>query len=656
LNQANGKSFFFCTRFFLINFLLFTGDCLFFKANGASNREGTVPENYKIFLGVYTVTKVKRISRIFFVFVTMLFVYSAAFGAEDVSKIIPADSLFCVQVNNLDNTLSQTDQFLSGVSPVPVMLQMYVRMGLAELLGNPALEGVNTAGSFAVFGKKGEGEPTDEMITIVIPIADYSKFLSACPNIDKPDANGVSVMKKSGGLLTQVGSFAVIKSPASYKDLLEIKKSAGAAGFKSLAAGLDSAAKVQASSSPVWIYGNMPEVEKTFGPQITAAFDEVKKNFAQMPAGTFGTAGNPAEIMDIYFDVIKSFISQSKYVSIAIKPQPDALTISTNVVSLPGTKMAEMFTVDAAKKENTLRPYLQNGAMMNYSGNITGKINAECTKLFIDWLSKKLTPEKAAKIQALAGEAASVFHGNEAVSVTLDPNSKPVFSAVCISEITDKDKFYKILDQAIELVNSGVINDLYKGMGVGLQAGITMKKGVENYNGVSIDSAAVTFKADDANSPPAQMIKQMYGDGLEYRWAIVNGLCIYTIGADNNGRLKKLIDQVKAGRATQVCSEVKDAMAMLPGSEKANFVGTFNYLRCFNILPAIMPMIPKMNLQSKSNLMFAGRFDNGSMTIDLAIPKTHLMELVQAVMLLQQNMMGQPQMVQPKAVDANSGK
>jgi hypothetical protein len=519
---------------------------------------------------------------------------------------------------------------------------MAVRMGLAKLFGNPSLEGVNTAGSLAVFANAGSGKSFEEMVTIVIPVADYQKLVGSSPNLNPPDANGISTLK-IGGLVTQVGSFVFVRPPGvDYGSLLTLKKSVAGAEFKSLASSLDSASAVQAASGPVWIYCNMPEVQKTFGPQITAAFEAMKKQFEQMPPGTFGTTGSVADIMNIYFDIIKGFMSQSKYVSLTIKPQPDSLSIGITAAALPGTKMAELLIPDATKKENKLRPYLQNGAMLNFSGNITGKLNCEVTKLFADWFSKKASPEKAAKIQALANDMAAVFCGNDAISGSTDPNSKPPFSEVIISEISDKDKFNKAVDEGVELVNSGVINDFYKDLGMPIQCSMTIKRGVENYNGVSIDSAVLTMKLADANSPEAQMIKQMYSDGFTYRWAIVNNLFVCAIGEGSDAKLKKLMDKVKAGGPTQVCSEVKDALALLPGSEKADLIATFNLVRCFDFLPMVMPMMPKMNIQTKSNLVFAGRIDNGSVTIDIAIPKTHLMEIMQAVMMLQQNTQVQP--------------
>jgi hypothetical protein len=60
--------------------------------------------------------------------------------------ILPAESLFCVRVNNLDQTLSTIDQFLVGVSPTPMTVSMLVRGQMAKVLGSAELNGVNMGG------------------------------------------------------------------------------------------------------------------------------------------------------------------------------------------------------------------------------------------------------------------------------------------------------------------------------------------------------------------------------------------------------------------------------------------------------------------------------------------------------------------------------
>ena len=62
------------------------------------------------------------------------------------------ETLFVVEIDNFEFTLSQMDQYLAGVSPIPMGTRMLVRMQLAGVLGNPELPGLDMNGSFTVFG------------------------------------------------------------------------------------------------------------------------------------------------------------------------------------------------------------------------------------------------------------------------------------------------------------------------------------------------------------------------------------------------------------------------------------------------------------------------------------------------------------------------
>ncbi|MHC4482892.1 MAG: hypothetical protein ACYSW4_05030, partial [Planctomycetota bacterium] len=91
-------------------------------------------------------------------------------AGDQLLQMIPAQSMFCVRVNNFDYTLSQIDQFLAGVSPMPMGISMLVRMQLANILGSPELNGVNMSGSFAIFGPILGTDMTDpDNIAILVP-------------------------------------------------------------------------------------------------------------------------------------------------------------------------------------------------------------------------------------------------------------------------------------------------------------------------------------------------------------------------------------------------------------------------------------------------------------------------------------------------------
>jgi hypothetical protein len=181
--------------------------------------------------------------------------------------------------------------------------------------------------------------------------------------------------------------------------------------------------------------------------------------------------------------------------------------------------------------------------------------------------------------------------------------------------------------------------DFYKNMGI--EIGFDIKRGIESYKNISIDSAKLTVKSTDA-SPQGQMINAMYGGGFDYRWGIVNGLCVLTIGSNADSSIRELIDKVKTGK-TQMGSEMKAALELLPDAEKADLVVTYNALRWLKIvgsmtvIPVPMPML-QMDIPTKSNIVLAGKVGNGKMVVDLALPKEHLKEMVTAFLMMQQQM------------------
>ncbi len=197
-------------------------------------------------------------------------------AGDNLLAAVPAESLFCVRINNLDQTLAQVDQFLAGVYPTPV--SVLVKAQLAEKFGDPTLKGVNTSGSFAVFGTIEPGEPVgDDLISVLMPVTDYKQFISANPKLSQPDANGVSKIAGENGLVIQVGNYALLKSAKSYDRLIATAKSISAARSPGLAGVLDAGQVKQASQSPVWAYVNMQVVSKTFGPMLRSQIEQMKK-------------------------------------------------------------------------------------------------------------------------------------------------------------------------------------------------------------------------------------------------------------------------------------------------------------------------------------------------------------------------------------------
>jgi len=140
---------------------------------------------------------------------TGLLLFSSGFAAEnDALKLVPADSLFCVQVNNFEYSLSRMDGFLAGLAPTPMTLQMGARMALSQLLGGPQLEGLNMKGSFVIFAGGYDNQDPDKMMTFIVPITDFKQLVSSNPNLSEADANGIVSIQNVGGVVAQAGDGA----------------------------------------------------------------------------------------------------------------------------------------------------------------------------------------------------------------------------------------------------------------------------------------------------------------------------------------------------------------------------------------------------------------------------------------------------------------
>jgi hypothetical protein len=151
----------------------------------------------------------------------------------------------------------------------------------------------------------------------------------------------------------------------------------------------------------------------------------------------------------------------------------------------------------------------------------------------------------------------------------------------------------------------------------------------------------------------------MYGDGFDYRFAVVKGLCVGTFGDKSEAGIKEMIDDAKAGKTKTISAETKTALSLLPGAEKQDFFMTYNYVKALSMAgPMMQAMIPggaapKINTESKSCLAIAGSMGKGAMSFDIAIPKTHVMEIKSAFEQMMQQMQTPPATTtdQPKTVE-----
>jgi hypothetical protein len=587
-------------------------------------------------------------------------------------KMIPAESLFCIRVNNFEYTLSQIDQFLTGVSPMPMGLAILARTQLAKVLGSPQINGVNMNGSLVIFGAIPPGEPTQTnpiskvFIGGLVPVTDYRQLISDNPNCGQPDEKGISKITSNGTpimLITQAGNYALISWANDYAKLVAMAKVISATKAAGLASTLGATEAKLAMTEPIWAYGNVQQASKTFGNIVSGKIEEFKTNMKNIKTKDPNTPPmmNIENIMNMYAGILETLMKETQYLSIAINPKPNVLNITKTISAVPGTDMANMFVTDtSANQENKLLGYLEDGAMMNFGFKINSsfwkQLNIKSIDLLAVMAGESMTTKDIDRMKALAADVIDCVGGPIACSASMDIKTKPPFVAKYVTAVKDKEKFDQLIEEATQMMNTSGIMDFYKDMGI--ETGFTIQRGVDRYKDVSIDSAKFTMKSTDANSPQGQMINAIYGGGFDYRWGMVDGLWVCTIGSNANSAIRELIDQVKAGGPKQIGDEMKAALTLLPEADKADFVVTYNFLRLFKMATAMVPVpIPQMDIPTKSNIVFAGKAGNGKMVVDIALPKEHLMEIMAAFMKMkqqQQMMMQQKQPGNPRSRGINS--
>ena len=599
--------------------------------------------------------KSRRLRDVAAVGLLVLFIFTTALPAQSPAdnkllKMVPAKTLFCVRVNNFDYTLNQIDQFIAGVSPMPLGVSMLVRMQLANLLGSPQLTGLNTNGNFAVFGVTMPGETAqadaipDIFVGILAPVTDYKQFIDGNTNCIEGDEKGISKITMNGTpvlLSAKTGNYSLMSWANDYDKLVTMTKAISATGSAGLSGILDAAETKQAQTEPIWAYGNMQQVSGTFGPIISAKFEEIKTMMKSVQAAQSGASPTSIQnIMNMYSSILETLMKETKSVSIGINPKPDVLNITKTISAIPGTDMAKMFTTDAvSRRENKLLTYLEDGAMANFGATTNTafwkQLNVKSIDLLAMMSGDSISAENVAEFKSLAAEVTDCLDGPLAYSFSSNAKNKPPFAVKYVIAVKDEKKFTQLIEKATDIMKTSGLMDFYKSLGI--ETSFDMKRDIDNYKGISISSAKLSMKSIDATSPQAQMITSMYGEGFDYRWGMVDGLFACAISGDVDSTIRELIDQVKTDSPKQIGSEMKAAMSLLPEAGKADFVATFNVLRLFNMATSMIPMpIPPMDVQTKSNIVIAGRAADSRMVVNVAVPKQHLMEIVSAVMTMMQ--------------------
>ncbi|HNS22667.1 MAG TPA: hypothetical protein PKH24_19345 [Sedimentisphaerales bacterium] len=563
-------------------------------------------------------------------------------ASGDPLQLVPAESLFCVRINNVNGTLAQMDQFLMGILPFGTSM---MAMGqISMLLGSQEPNGIDMAGNFAVFGPLPGGEgPDPSRVGVLVPVSDYQKFVTGNPNVAKPDAQGISLIGPEGEqelAAVKAGEFALVTTTGNKQALTEAKNWMPR-GATSLAQRLDANELKRAQGSPAWAYLNIQTASKMFGPMIQAKIQEAKEMSKQMQEqGGPPMMGRMEGIMDGYASLLNTLMQEAQSASLTLTPNATALNAGLTLTALPETELAKTLKGGTAAPDRSFVRYVKNGAMASFIASVDSaawtRINDMAMDMFAKMIAKGATDPQMTQLKKLAADATNALGGTLAGSFSVDATGKPPFAVRYVVGLKDPQAFNRVMEETPKLFNSGAVADFYKDMG--LKASFEIQRKAETYKGVPVDAIKVSFTATDPNSQEAQMVTMMYGQGMNGRIAVVNNLLVYAFAGDPNPVVREMIDQVKAGGTTATAStEVDTATKLIPAAEKADFFMTFNLLRAFQMASAMLPMgIPPVPAQSQSNIAVAGNADGGKLSIELAVPKQHVTEIMTAFMQMQQ--------------------
>jgi hypothetical protein len=362
---------------------------------------------------------------------------------------------------------------------------------------------------------------------------------------------------------------------------------------------------------------------------MKAQLEKAKESGEGPPIDTAG-------IISFYGGIFKMLLEGTEHIMVGLSPTSEMCNVNVSVKPVPGSEFETIVGKPADGDFENLLGYLDDGAMMNIASKIDHKsMNASYMTLFElmgEMLGENISEKELKKMKKLTTKMIDAMGDSLAMSFGFGGESS-LFEIKYVIEVEDKKAFEKVIEKELKMMEDGTFNKLYKGFG--MEMDFKVERDIDTYQGVDIDAAKLMFKMGDEDAPQTQMLKQIFGDGLDYRLAFVDSYCIYSIGANADKGIRELIDQVKSGHPKEIGSEMKAALDAIPDSKKAEAVGTYNYVRILNMLPNMIlgpdgASLPNLKVSTKSNIAFASGLDDGKITMQIAMPKIHLLEIKSA--------------------------
>lgn len=581
----------------------------------------------------------------------------AAWTAETPAKrgdrllsLTPAESLFCVRVNNVNKTLSQSTGFLTGIAPDGFDAEAMVMAKLRAMMGEERMDQVRRRGNLAMFGvilpdgEANQGPFANLLVGMLVPVKDYDAFVGG----EKSGARGVATIEVDGqprAVATRFGQFALLSQPGTEDKLKRVRRMLQR-GKASLASALSAEEKKLATTSPVWLYANVEKASAIVKPMVFGKLEQIKAELKKASDKGDTPIANPEGIIRFYAALLDMITSETASVAIGLTPSAEACQATFTMKTVPGTKLAgTMGAVPYASAYKRALGNLHDDAVINIAAAMDAEAWEKSYHYFIDLMPNMIDAEVSQAEMAEFRNLVSKSFGaiGESLSFSFVPTGEGPggFSMQYVFEVKNGPAMEDAIREGLQVANSQMYQAFMENFGVGVRAEV--ESDTQTYQGVRINSARLTFETDDEDSPPAQMLAAMWGGGFDYRWGVTEGHCVYVIGKDADKHTRRLIDQVKAGGAKAVCPEIKAALASIPNSDKADTVGTFNYVRMLNATMGALPLpdgkkMPSLNVPTEHSVAFAAFSRDDGFAVKLVLPRKHVMEIKSAFETLDKKM------------------
>lgn len=563
--------------------------------------------------------------------------------ADRLLQRTPAEALFCIRINNLEGALSQANGFLRGIAPDGFDAEGMVLAKLTGLVGGAErMEEVRKRGSFAVFGvmlpseESSKGPFADLFIGMFVPVRDYDAFVGG----EEPAGRGIATIRVDGrprAVAVRLGRHALLCQANARDKLVRARRllRGRQGGLRDV---LSDQERDLAARSPIWLYANVQKASGFAKPMILGKLEQMKAELKKAKEKGKAPIADVEGIIRFYAALLDMVMSETGSIAAGLAPASDVCEVTFSMTAVPGTVTAE--TMSLAPQGGMYRKalgYLHDGAIINVATGINGQSWEKSYLRFIDLMPKmmgaEVAPADLEKLREITSRSFRAMGDSASFSFATGDKGPGLFSMQYVLKVKDGAAIEDAIREGLRMTNSEMYRKFLASFGLGLRAEIESDPSM--YKGVRINAARLAFEGDDDDSPQTQMVKAMWGGGLDYRWAVLDGYCAYAIGKGADAHARKLIDQIKAGGAEGICTDMKAAMEAIPESAQADTVGTFNYVRMLNATLGSMVLpdgtkLPELNAPTEGNIAFAGRNFDGGFTAWLAVPKQHVMEIKSA--------------------------